>query len=90
MAGSVVRVNDLVDPAVDPARVAAALAALGVPVTDREPPATTSVRAVVSPTGAGTLVTLEARTGLRRGRRATLRRLVATWTRLERDLDEGA
>ncbi|MHA3701694.1 hypothetical protein ACXR2U_05875 [Jatrophihabitans sp. YIM 134969] len=53
--------NDLIPPSVHVADVHAALAVRGVPVGDRDVPVGPTVRALVVPTSAGTLVTLERR-----------------------------
>ena len=83
----VLRVNDLVDPAVDIADVRAALTAHGVPEADRDQRVGRSVRAVVTPTGAGTVVTLERRGDLHTPRIVVLRRLGALWENIVTELE---
>lgn len=86
----VLRVSDLVPRAVDPATVRAVLAAHGVPEGDRDEPVGRTVRAVVAPTGAGMVVTLECRGDLLRPRSVVLRRLGRWWDNIAADLEEPA
>ena len=83
----VLRVSDLVGPAVAPAAVGAALATRGIAVGDREVPVDNRVRALLAPTAAGTVVTLECRGGFRWRRPVVLRRLAATLDDLVAELD---
>lgn len=86
----VLRVSDLVAPTVDVVRIRAALAARGVSEGDRDTPVGDGVRAVLSATAAGTVVTLERRSTPLTPRSATLRRLTVTWDLLAGDLSDAA
>lgn len=86
----VLRVSDLVPPPVDLATVRAVLAAHGVPEGDRDEPVGRTVRAVVTATGAGTVVTLECRGDLLRPRSVVLRRLGRSWESIAADLEGAA
>jgi hypothetical protein len=86
---AVLRVNDLVDPHVELVAVRRALAVRGIPEGDRDVPLEGGVRALVAPTDAGVLVTLECRSSPFTPRSVVLRRLTAIWDDLADVLEIG-
>lgn len=84
------RVNDMVGPEVTLAAVRAGLAARGIAEADRDERVGAAVRAVVAPTAAGTVITLERRGNIRRPRFVVLRRLAAVLESLVDELESGA